>query len=109
MNTKSEKFKLQWLCSQTGKAQPAGVAFYNESQGDYRLKIDALPDDKLIFLKLTGASDGSIYYRVETVVKKNGQPTHRIQIGQGYSRSEGGFPVYMDIGPYSKVLVMEQF
>lgn len=106
-NQKTEKFNLYWLCNQTGKTLPAGVAFFNETQGDYRLKIDALPDDKIIFLKLTGAGEGCIYYRVETVVKRAGVATHRTQIGTGYSKSETGFPVFMDIGPYSKTLMME--
>lgn len=106
-NEKSEKFNLYWLCSQTGKTQPAGVAFFNETQGDYRLKIDAFPDDKLVFLKLTGSSGNVIQYRVETVVKRAGQVTHRTQIGTGYSKSDSGLPVFMDIGPYSKVLMME--
>ncbi len=106
-NEKSEKFNLYWLCSQTGKTLPAGVAFFNETQGDYRLKIDAFPDDKLVFLKLTSASEGTVHYRVETVVKRAGQATHRTQIGSGYSKSESGLPVFMDIGPYSKVLMLE--
>ena len=108
-NEKSEKFNLYWICNQTGKSLPAGVAFFNENQGDYRLKIDALPDDKLVFLKLTGASDGAIHYRVETVVKRAGQATHRTQIGSGYSKSDSGLPVFMDIGPFSKVLMMEAY
>ena len=105
---KSEKLSLYWLCNQTGRKHQAGVAFFNETQGDYRLKIDALPDDKMIFLKLSGASEGVVHYRVETVVKKNGRVTHRTQIGTGYSKSECGFPVFMDIGPYSRTLMLEQ-
>ncbi len=106
-NIKSEKLALYWLCNQTGKTLPAGVAFFNEPQGDYRLKIDALPDDKLIFLKVMSAKDGTVYYRVESVVKRAGVATHRSQIGTGYSKSESGFPVFMDIGPYTKTLMME--
>ncbi len=107
-NKKAEKFNLYWLCNKTGSTLPAGVAFYNESQGDYRLKVDTFADDKLVFLKLTGTSDGTIYYRVDTVVRKQGQATHRAQIGSGHSKAESGLPVFMDIGPYSKVLMMEE-
>lgn len=48
---KSEKFSLQWLCPLTGRKHPAGVAFFNEEQGDYRLKVDVMPDDKVLYLK----------------------------------------------------------
>lgn len=103
-----DKFRLYWVCTETGKKLPAGVAFYNEQQSDFRLKIDALPDDKLIFLRPTGTADGSCQYRVETVVKKNGKSAHRATIGTGYSRSQTGMPVVMDIGPYNKALLMEE-
>jgi hypothetical protein len=106
-NQKSEKFNLSWLCPQTGKKTPAGVAFFNETQGDYRLKIDAFPDDKTVCLKPTGTRDGTVYFRVETVVRRAGQVTHRTQIGSGYAKSESGLPVFMDVGPYSKTLMME--
>ena len=106
-NKKSEKFNLSWICTSTGKKLPAGVAFFNENQGDYRLKIDTFPEDKQVFLKPTGVSEGTVHYRVETVVKRGGQVTHRAQIGTGYAKSEDGFPVIMDIGPYSKALMME--
>lgn len=108
MIQKAEKFSLYWLCDKTGHKLPAGVAFFNEPAGDYRLKIDALPDDKMIYLKFSSSSDGVFYYRVETVVRKNGHPTHRAQIGNGHSKAETGLPVFMEIGPYSKILMMEQ-
>jgi len=104
---KTEKLILSWLCNQTGKKIPAGVAFFNETQGDYRLKIDAFPEDKLVYLKPTGTHEGTVCYRVETAVKRAGQVTHRAQIGTGYSQARGGLPVCMDVGPYSKTLMME--
>lgn len=106
-NKKAEKLVLSWLCTQTGKKIPAGVAFFNETQGDYRLKIDAFPEDKIVYLKPTGARDGNAYYRVETAVRRGGQVTHRAQIGTGYSKTASGLPVFMDVGPYSKTLMME--
>ncbi len=104
---KSERFNLFWLCKQTGRKHPAGVAFFNESQADYRLKIDTMPDDKLIYLKVSSMSDGKMLYRVETAVKKQGRVTHRAEIGSGYANADEGYPVYMDIGPFERSLVME--
>ena len=104
---KSEKFNLYWLCNQTGKKLPAGVAFFNETQSDYRLKIDAFCDDKLIFLKIVSMSDGLIHYRVESVTRR-GSPPQRAEIGRGQSDACGGYPIFMEVGPFSKVLTMEK-
>lgn len=106
-DNKNEKFNLFWLCKQTGRKHPAGVAFFNESQTDYRLKIDVMPEEKLVYLKASSVSEGLIRYRVETAVKKQGRVTHRAEIGSGYAKADEGFPVYMDIGPYDRQLVME--
>lgn len=109
MNQKSEKFKLSWLCPQTGKKQPAGMAFYNEEQGDFRLKIDVFPEEKLIYLKTTSVDEQKAHYRIEAAVRRQGQRSmHRSEIGSGYALVGEGFPIYMDIGPYTRQLVLEQ-
>lgn len=105
---KSEKFRLFWLCNQTGKRHPAGVAFFNEPQGDYRLKIDVMPDDKLLYLKVSSMHESVIQYRVEAAVKKLGRVVQRVEVGTGHSNVNEGYPIYMDIGPYSRTLVLEQ-
>jgi len=99
--------RLYWLCGETGKRYPAGVAFFNELQGDYRLKVDTFPEDKVIYLKPISMSDGMIHFRVEAAVRKNGVVLHRAEIGEGHASIESGFPVFMDIGPYARTLVME--
>lgn len=108
LDAKVEKFKLSWLDSQTGKKHPAGVAFYNEQEGEYRLKIDTFSDEKLIYLKPGALSDGVIHYRVEATVKQKGQFRHRAEIGVGSSDADKGYPIFMDIGPFSRTLVLEQ-
>jgi hypothetical protein len=105
---KNEKLGLYWICNQTGRKQPAGVAFFNETQGDYRLKIDVMPEDKTVYLKATSMNDGVVQYRVETVVRKQGRAAHRTQIGTGHSKANDGYPIYMDIGPFSRGLVLDQ-
>jgi hypothetical protein len=104
---KSERLNLYWLCSQTGRKHSAGVAFFNEEQGDYRLKIDVMPEDKTLFLKAVSASDGVTYYRVEAAVKKAGRVVHRAEVGSGHAKKEDS-TIYMDIGPFSRTLVLEQ-
>ena len=104
---KNEKLNLFWVCAQTGRRYPAGVAFFNEEQGDYRLKIDALPEEKLIYLKVSSMNEGVVYYRVEAAVKKDGRVIQRVEIGSGQSDAENRYPIVMDIGPYSRNLVLE--
>lgn len=104
---KSERLNLYWLCGQTGRKHPAGVAFFNEEQNDYRLKIDVMPEDKTLFLKAISSSDDVTYYRVEAAVKKAGRVVHRAEVGSGYAKKEDS-TIYMDIGPFSRTLVLEQ-
>lgn len=104
----NEKFNLFWVCNLTGRKHPAGVAFFNESAGDYRLKVDTMPEEKIIFLKPTSVVDGTIYFRIEAVVRKEGRVGHRAEIGTGKADAKEGYPVTMDIGPYSRNLVMEK-
>lgn len=104
---KSERLNLYWLCSQTGRKHPAGVAFFNEEQNDYRLKIDVMPEDKTLFLKAISSSDNVTYYRIEAAVKKAGRVVHRAEVGSGYAKKDDS-TIYMDIGPFSRTLVLEQ-
>lgn len=107
-NQKSERLNLYWLCTQTGRKHPAGVAFFNVEQGDYRLKVDVLPEEKTLFLKASSVSADSILYRVEAAVNKAGRVVHRAEIGTGYAKKADPGLIYMDIGPFSRTLVLEQ-
>ena len=106
-NTNAKIHKLYWLAQDSGKRYPAGVAFYNELQGDYRLKVDTFPEDKVIYLKPISMSDGLIHFRVETAVRKQGVVLHRAEIGEGHASIESGYPIFMDIGPFARTLVLE--
>ena len=106
-NTNGKIHKLYWLTQGSGKRYPAGVAFYNELQGDYRLKVDTFPEDKVIYLKPISMSDGLIHFRVEAAVRKQGVVLHRAEIGEGHASIENGYPIFMDIGPFTRTLVLE--
>lgn len=103
---KAERLNLYWLCTQTGRKHPAGVAFFNEEQSDFRLKIDIMPEDKTLFLKAISSSGDVTYYRVEAAVKKAGRVVHRAEVGSGYAKKDDSV-IYMDIGPFSRALVLE--
>lgn len=108
MNLEKEKcYRLYWLCDETGKRYPAGVAFYNDLQSDYRLKVDVFPEDKVIYLIPISVENDVVKYRVEAAVRKNGVVLHRAEIGVGHASIESGFPIFMDIGPYTRTLVLE--
>ena len=108
MNTeKSKCHRLYWVCNESGRKHPAGVAFFNEPQGDYRLKVDLFPEEKTIYLKPISMTDGIINFRVEAAVRKQGVVVHRAEVGVGHASIETGYPVFMDLGPYSRTLVME--
>jgi hypothetical protein len=106
-NQKSEKLGLYWMDTQTGKKIPAGVGFHLPEYGEFRLKIDALSDEKQYFVKPVSANGDRVNYRVEAVVKSKGRFSHRSEIGNGYlDPNTGGF-LYMDVGPFSRCLALQ--
>jgi len=104
--TKAERFYLLWLDDKCGRKYPAGVAFHDEKYGEYRLKIDALSDEKAYYLRPISSQDGTTIFRVEVVIKKNGRFSHRSEIGTGKSSKETNNDIYMDIGPFDRKLIL---
>jgi hypothetical protein len=105
MENKSKVHRLYWQ-TQSGRRVPAGVAFYNEEQGDYRLKVDTFCEERSVYVKPVAVSDGVVQFRVEALLKKT-QGIKRSEIGSGQASVEKGFPIYLDIGPYDRTLVIE--
>lgn len=98
-------FLLWWFDKQTNRNLPAGVAFYDEKFDEYRLKLDIHPDNQY-YLKTSGSQNGIIQYRVEVVIKKDGKFHQRKIVGEGISSKATKGDVYIDLGPYSKTLIM---
>lgn len=96
---------LWWFDKNTNKNLPAGVAFYDEKFSEYRLKLDIHPDTQY-YLKPTGSQSKDVLYRAEVVIKKDGKFHQRKVIGEGFSSKQTKGDVYVDFGPYSKILVM---
>lgn len=111
MNTnikeKNKKLELLWIDKESGQKFPAGVAFYHEDKGEYRLKIDAILDDKLVLLRPTKSENNEVKYRVEVVLKKNRQFLRYSPIGTGHSSPQTGRYIFMDLGPFSRSLVLD--
>jgi hypothetical protein len=107
LNNEKVKFhRLYWYCTESEKRYFAGVAFYNEDKGDYRLKVDMLPEGKAVYLKPSSVSEGVIIYRLE-MARKRGYASPRVSIGTGHSHNENGYPIFIDIGPFNRTLVLE--
>ena len=109
MNEKiiNKKLELLWIDKQTGQRFPAGAAFFHEDKGEYRLKVDALSDDKMVFLRPVNSENGEVKYRVEVVLKKDGKFLRHAPIGVGHSSPQTGRYIFMDLGPYSRSLVLD--
>jgi len=96
---------LWWFDKQSKRNIPAGVAFYDESFGEYRLKLDINPDTQY-YLRPTGAQNEMVEYRAEVVIKKDGKFHQRKVVGVGYSSKETDGDIFIDFGPFSKTLVL---
>jgi len=98
--------KLYWVDrGGSQKKIPAGVAFYEEEQGEYRLKIDMYPKVRY-YLKAITTNEDKIYFRVEVLVDTYVVPQRRV-IGEGFCHPKLDRTVFMEIGPHSKYLAME--
>jgi hypothetical protein len=105
---KFEIFNLYWLDGTTGKQYRAGVAFYLEKYGEYHLKIDVLPGIHPIYARPTNTVESKINYRVEAVIKrKDGSFSRRVEVGTGFSGSDTDGVVVMDLGPFSRKLLLD--
>ena len=99
----AEACKLWWSDNEGNKTFPAGVAFYDERFGEYRLKIDIHPETRF-YLKSVSCEGDRILYRVDVVIKKDGRFKYRKPIGDGETNSERD--IVMNLWPYTKQLLL---
>ena len=107
LNKGAEALPLGWLDPRNNRINHAGVAFYNNSYGEYLLKIDEEPSEKQYFLKSTGSEGDRIEYRMELVIKRqNGRFLKRQRVGHGYSDKTTSGDVFVQYGSKFKTLVL---
>lgn len=101
MNTakKQNKEDLIWIDAQTGERFHAGVAFFIEEFGEYRLVLDA--PRTVLYLRPQQAHNGQILYLVHAPIEINGKFSHRVEVGNGYSSGQTNNDIYMKLGRYS--------
>lgn len=101
--TDFERFYLWWECPKTSQRDIAGVAYYNESNGDYRVVINFLPDNNY-FLKSIGGPSDEWRYRLLSVKAKGGKTSRFIQ-GEGVLNQEKN-EVVIRLYPFVKPLIL---
>lgn len=106
LETRPRPFQLWWYDIESKTDLPAGVAFYEEKYGEYRLKIDVHPNT-VYFLRPISSQEKNVLYRVEVVIHREGQAVQRRMIGEGCSSPSTNGNIYIELGPYSKILIME--
>ncbi len=105
MNEKKldERFYLWWHCPQTQNRDMAGVAYYNEDTGDYRLVLNFFPNNDY-FLKFVGGTDDHCRYRLIAVKERQGGGGRFFQ-GEGILNKSTG-QILIQAAPFSKLLVV---
>ncbi len=107
-------YYLWWVNQNTQKKFCAGRAFYCEQTGDYALFINLLEASSNdgrrdeLYLKPIQASDGSIYFRLEKVIRRDAKK-HRFCIGEAFQSEKTNGDIHVHIEPltsYSKKLVL---
>ena len=102
MNTvkvkKQKKDDLVWIDTFTGEKFHAGVAFFIEEFGEYRLILDA--PRTVLYLRPVKANSGEIQYIVYAPIEANGKFSHRVEVGNGYSNANTNNDIYMKLGRY---------
>ena len=107
-NKKKETHDLSWVEPEKSRErQVAGVAFYEEEYGEYRLKLDMFPLNQY-YLKAIGSKEGIVHYRAEVILKNNGKFDRRRPIGVGYSGPESPNDIFIELGPFSKILILSK-
>jgi len=95
---KEKKESLIWIDGQTGETFHAGVAFFMEEYGEYRLILDA--PRTILYLRPYNSTNGRINYLVHAAIEINGKYSHRVEVGNGYSSGDTNDYIYMKLGRY---------
>ncbi len=104
---KSQPIPMSWLDPRNKRYMQAGVAFFIPEYGEFALKIDEEPSDKVYYVKPVAIEKEKVLYRVELVLKdKNGKFLKRKVVGDGYSSQDPSSNIYLNYGSKYKTLVL---
>lgn len=97
-NQKIETFPVYWKNQKTGKSSMAGVAFYNDQLGAYRLKVDIFANRDIYYLKQKALQGDAILFELEKVIENRaGNFIKRSKVAE----CVGNKIIEVEIPPYS--------
>lgn len=99
-----ERFYVWWYCPQTKLRDMAGVAYYNEKNGDYRLILNFFPDNNYFLKCLGGGTNEPCHYRLLSVKERKGKKGRFFQ-GEGVLDNVAN-EIIIQTAPFSKWLVV---
>ncbi|MCT4642780.1 MAG: hypothetical protein N4A33_10845 [Bacteriovoracaceae bacterium] len=101
MTKKIKQENLHWVDPKNGATFHAGIAFYDERFGEYRLILDG--PRTVYSLKAFETTNNEVRYKVFAPVLIKGKFSHKVEIGYGYSNNGTNGDVYMVIGRYGQM------
>jgi hypothetical protein len=107
MNKKTKKLpkeNLTWVNPHTGAQFHAGVAFYDEQFGEYRLVLDG---PRTVFnLKPVESNNHEVKYKVYCPITINGKFSHKVEVGHGHSNQQTNGDILITIGRYGSMRLL---
>lgn len=108
ISLKPEPLALWWQQKGSCKRTPAGVAFYQPTLGEYKVKVDLLLNaEVLCFLRLVKGEAGSEKYQLEIIEKCSPNQVRRQVIGEGQRCLRQSSEIKISVPPYSYDLILE--
>ena len=90
------RFFLWWIDLSGKKRYPAGIAFWNESFGDYRLIVDCYPNRRF-YLKQRKTNGNEIIFDLQEHILSNGK---KLIIGHACSSEKTKGDIEIIIAPH---------
>ncbi len=106
-NKANERFYVWWHCPHTNSREMAGVAYYNEKNGDYRLILNFFPDNHYFVKPMGGEAGRPCRYRLISMkpMKERGGRTKIFTQGEGFL-DPSTHEIIMQPAPFFKQLVV---
>ncbi len=108
ISLRPESLSLWWQEKGSIQRTPAGVAFYQPSLGEYKVKVDLLLNaEVLCFLRLVEVQDDSEKWSLEIVDRAAQPEARRKVIGHGQRSLNQSSEIKISVPPYSYDLILE--
>lgn len=102
----SKPHSLWWENTRTNLRTYAGVAFYDDRFGEFRLRANVFDEGKQLYCRAIQSENEKVAYRVEIVKKKNGKFWKREKAGEGLLSKETNGEIHLQVPPYESKLIL---